>query len=60
MRDFDLHRWFAPGELEQCPACREEAGIRLPESGSFLCLDCGHVQASEVDAEAQVSPAEPV
>jgi transcription initiation factor TFIIIB Brf1 subunit/transcription initiation factor TFIIB len=60
MRDFDLHRWFAPGELEHCPACGKEAGIRLPESGSFLCLECGHVLATEVDAEAQVSSTEPV
>jgi hypothetical protein len=60
MRDFDLHRWFAPGELEQCPACQKEAGIRLPESGSFLCLECGHAEAAQAVAETHVSPTEPV
>jgi ribosomal protein L37AE/L43A len=46
MRDLDLHQWFSNDELERCPECGESAGIRLPESGSFLCLGCGHVHAA--------------
>lgn len=45
MPDFDLHNWFGRDELEACPACGERAGIRLKTTGSFLCLDCGHVGA---------------
>jgi hypothetical protein len=43
--DFDLHQWFGREELEPCPACQERAGIRLPTSGTFLCVACGHVGA---------------
>jgi len=43
MTDFDLHQWFAPDDLEPCPSCCEREGIRLPASGSFLCLGCGHI-----------------
>jgi hypothetical protein len=43
MSDFDLHQWFAPDDLVPCPSCGEREGIRLPASGSFLCLGCGHI-----------------
>jgi ribosomal protein L37AE/L43A len=62
MRDFDLHQWFSRDELAPCPACHQTAGIRVPESGSFLCLECGHVQdagAAVEKAQAQVPPEEP-
>lgn len=45
MPDFDLHQWFRPEELEPCSACGARAGIRLANTGSFLCLECGHVGA---------------
>ena len=45
MPDFDLHQWFRPEELKPCPACGARAGIRLATTGSFLCLECGHVGA---------------
>jgi len=45
MPDFDLHQWFRPEELEPCLACGARAGIRLATTGSFLCLECGHVGA---------------
>jgi hypothetical protein len=45
MSDFDLHQWFAPDDLERCPSCGEREGIKLPASGSFLCLGCGHIVA---------------
>lgn len=43
MGDVDLHGWFNADELSTCPACREPAGVRLPASGSLLCLACGSV-----------------
>jgi ribosomal protein L37AE/L43A len=45
MPDFDLHQWFRPEELTPCPVCGARAGIRLATTGSFLCLECGHVGA---------------
>jgi hypothetical protein len=45
--DVDLHGWFQREELEPCPLCGEHAGIRLPTSGSLLCLVCGAVAAPE-------------
>jgi hypothetical protein len=50
--DFELHQWFSEGELERCLACGETAGVRLPASGSFLCLACGHVRAFDVEDAA--------
>ena len=47
MDDVDLHGWFEREELEPCPVCGEQAGIRLPTSGSLLCLVCGAVAAAE-------------
>jgi rRNA maturation protein Nop10 len=44
--DFDLHAWFATDELDRCPACGEVARIRLPATGSLLCLACGGVTAA--------------
>jgi hypothetical protein len=41
--DVDLHGWFERDELEPCPLCGELASIRLPTSGSLLCLVCGAV-----------------
>ena len=46
MPDFDLHQWFRPEELTPCPVCGAQAGIRLATTGSFLCLECGHVGAT--------------
>jgi ribosomal protein L37AE/L43A len=43
MREFDLHQWFRPEELTPCPVCGARAGIKLATTGSFLCLECGHV-----------------
>lgn len=43
MGDFEFHQWFNSDELTPCPACGEQAGIRLPASGSFLCMACGQV-----------------
>jgi ribosomal protein L37AE/L43A len=43
--DFDLHQWFAREELERCPACGEQGILRLPASGSSLCIACGRVTA---------------
>lgn len=51
--DFDLHLWFAPEELEPCPACGELAGIRLPTSGSLLCAGCGHIAGSIVESTGE-------
>jgi transcription initiation factor TFIIIB Brf1 subunit/transcription initiation factor TFIIB len=59
MRDFDLHQWFDHDELERCPECGESAGIRLPESGSFLCLGCGHVRAVSLHDAGVEDPSEP-
>jgi len=57
MTDFDLHQWFAPDDLEPCPSCSEREGIRLPASGSFLCLGCGHIVASpKEDTASTVLP----
>jgi hypothetical protein len=56
MGDFDLHQWFSDDELERCPSCGEQSGIRLPESGSFLCLTCGHVHAAKRDPAEAFSP----
>ncbi len=44
MRDFELHRWFSAEELEICTACGKRAAIEIRESGTFLCLECGHVK----------------
>jgi hypothetical protein len=51
--DFDLHHWFAPEELEPCAACGEQAGIRLPTSGSLLCAACGHIAEGVVEPAAE-------
>jgi transcription initiation factor TFIIIB Brf1 subunit/transcription initiation factor TFIIB len=59
MREFDLHQWFSHDELERCPECGESAGIRLPESGSFLCLGCGHVRAANALDAAVEDRSEP-
>jgi hypothetical protein len=56
MTDFDLHQWFAPDDLERCPSCCEREGIRLPASGSFLCLGCGHIVASSKEPAASTRP----
>jgi hypothetical protein len=53
MSDFDLQRWFGEEELERCPACAATAGVRFPETQSFLCLGCGHART----ADAQPLPA---
>jgi hypothetical protein len=50
MSDFDLHQWFSPDDLVPCPSCGEREGIRLPASGSFLCLGCGHIVAPPKEA----------
>ena len=57
MTDFDLHRWFSDDELEVCPSCAERAGIRLPRSGSFLCLACGAAEMRP-DERAADEPAD--
>jgi hypothetical protein len=41
--DLDPHAWFQRDELETCSLCGEHAAIRLPTSGSLLCLVCGGV-----------------
>ena len=51
--DLDLHQWFAPEELERCPACGEHAGIRLPTSGSLLCAACGQVIGGVVKSSGE-------
>jgi hypothetical protein len=56
MTDFDLHQWFAPDDLEPCPSCCEREGIRLPASGSFLCLGCGHIVAAPEEHTASTRP----
>lgn len=43
MGDVDLHGWFNADELSTCPACGESTAVRLPASGSLLCLACGSV-----------------
>jgi ribosomal protein L37AE/L43A len=53
--DFDLHRWFGEDELERCPACGEPAGVRLPTSGSFMCLSCGHLTAGSQESSNATS-----
>jgi hypothetical protein len=47
MGDFTLHRWFSEEGLEPCPACGAAAGVRLPESRSFVCLGCCHARTVE-------------
>jgi hypothetical protein len=47
------HRWFSEKEQELCPECGATAGVRLPETRSFLCLNCGRART----AEAQPSSA---
>jgi len=60
MGDVDLHDWFDSAELEPCPACGESARIRLPSSGSLLCLSCGSVDAStDASVEETGKPAAP-
>jgi hypothetical protein len=49
--DVDLHGWFQRDELQACSLCGERAAIRLPTSGSLLCLVCGGVTAAQ-DAPA--------
>lgn len=44
MGDFTLRRWFLEEEREPCPACGAAAGVRLPESRSFVCLLCSHAR----------------
>jgi hypothetical protein len=56
MSDFDLHQWFAPDDLVPCPSCGEREGIRLPASGSFLCLGCGHIVAPPKEADSVDPP----
>jgi len=59
VRDVEPHRWFKRDELEPCPACRRETAIRAPESGSLVCLECGHVQAASTvidKVQAKVPP----
>jgi hypothetical protein len=46
MGEVDLHGWFKSDELEPCATCGEVAGIRLPATGSLLCLACGGVTAA--------------
>jgi hypothetical protein len=53
MGDVDLHAWFRFDELEPCASCDEVAAIRLPASGSFLCLACGLVAPPLGTGEAQ-------
>jgi hypothetical protein len=53
--DVDLHGWFQRDELETCSLCGELAAIRLPTSGSLLCLVCGGVTA-EQDVAADETP----
>lgn len=43
MGDVDLHGWFSADELSTCPACGERTAVRMPASGSLLCLACGSV-----------------
>jgi ribosomal protein L37AE/L43A len=42
-RDFELHEWFAPDELDHCPLCGERARVRLPATGSVVCIACGEM-----------------
>jgi hypothetical protein len=57
MGDVDVHGWFDSGELQGCPACGETACIRLPASGSLLCLSCGSVvSATEASARETGKP----
>jgi hypothetical protein len=56
MSDFDLHQWFAPDDLVPCPSCGEREGIKLPASGSFLCLGCGHIVAPPIEADSVDPP----
>jgi hypothetical protein len=51
MDDVDPHGWFQRDELETCVVCGELSAIRLPATGSLLCLACGGVTAA---AEAPV------
>jgi hypothetical protein len=46
MGDVNLHAWFGSEELESCPSCGDMARLRLPASGSLLCLSCGAVSAT--------------
>jgi hypothetical protein len=55
--EFDPQKWFSKAELEPCPECGEAAGITLPESGSFLCLGCGHLTTAEAHASMRTEQA---
>ena len=47
MPEFDLHEWFSDEELEFCPSCGEQAGIRVEASGAFVCFACGFIQTHD-------------
>jgi hypothetical protein len=52
--EVDLHGWFSADELSTCSACGEPSGVRLPASGSLLCLACGSVTlATELPESAR-------
>jgi predicted RNA-binding Zn-ribbon protein involved in translation (DUF1610 family) len=53
LRDIDVHMWFAEDELQTCPSCGEQAGVRLPQSGAFLCLGCGEITLPSNEPKAQ-------
>jgi hypothetical protein len=57
MDDVDLHGWFQRDELETCVVCGELSAIRLPASGSLLCLACGGVTpAAEAPVDETLNP----
>jgi hypothetical protein len=47
MGELDPQGWFTGEELEACASCGERGAIRLPSSGSHLCLVCGSVTTAE-------------
>jgi hypothetical protein len=46
MPEFDIRRWFDPDELEPCPACGEQTGLR-PSGDSLICIRCGYLERDQ-------------
>jgi hypothetical protein len=52
MPEFDS--WFSDNELERCPNCGQRKLVREePARPLRLCLQCGIVEAPDVDAHRQ-------
>jgi DNA-binding transcriptional ArsR family regulator len=47
MNRHDLLDWFEAGELEPCERCGQRAGLRIVESGTFICFGCGFIRWAE-------------